>query len=304
MVLGIEKSDGKMSRLEVLKQMFEALVNRMLAYSYRSHLGLITISTEARLSQSLTHVIENFRSSVEGLQHDGDTALWDGLSLAKDRIAEYAEKYPTAKKRIICLSDGTDTNSTRSASEVYAQLRHHEIVLDSICIGDDHDDKLKTMSYLLGSYCFHPTDMTSALAICEMEPMLSLKERPDIKLVKSSGSTSQQQFLNASYRANYTSVNRDVYPDRKQHDRINDSFVELTTASATRSSSTSAMARSNIRISRLRSEMQSIAQDPNPQYDCYISEVDMSFWKVVMKGVSRTSLQHWKAELTCVSLAF
>jgi len=284
--------------------MFEALVNRMLAYSYRAHLELVTISTEARLIQALTHVIENFRSSVEGLKSEGETSLWESLSLAKDRILEYATKYPTAKKRIICLSDGKDTNSARSASEVYAQLRQHGIVLDSICIGDELDYHLLTLSYLLGSYCFRPEDMTSALAICEMEPMLSLKERPDIKLPKTTGYTSQQQFLSGSHRATYTSVNRDVYPDRKQHDRINDSFIELTTASARRTSGTTAMTRSNVRTSRLLSEMQSIAQDPNPQYDCYISEVDMSFWKVVMKGVSHTIHLDTDSELTYVILAF
>lgn len=77
------KRDRKLSRLEVLKQMFEALVNRMLAYSYRAHLGLVTVSTEARETQALTHVIENFRSSVEGLEHKGETALWVVCHLQK-----------------------------------------------------------------------------------------------------------------------------------------------------------------------------------------------------------------------------
>lgn len=289
----IRKEKNTLSRLEVLKQMFEALVNRMLAYSYSAHLGLVTISSEARLTQALTHVIENFRSSVEGLDADGDTALWDGLSLAKGHIVDYASEYPSAKKRIICLTDGNDTNSAHGAADVYSQLRQHDIVLDSICIGDAHDRTIRAISHLLGSYCFHPKDMASALAICEMEPMLSLKERPDVHRDRFQRTDVQSQIYRALGASSYTSVSRDVFPPRKQHDRINDSFLELTSASARRSSSLSTSGRSNIRSTRLLSEMHSIAAEPNLQYDCYVSEVDMSFWKVVMKGVS-----HMRASLS------
>lgn len=55
-----QKERSRLSRLDVLKQMFEALVNRILAYSYQSHIGLISFETTARVAEPLSHVIENF----------------------------------------------------------------------------------------------------------------------------------------------------------------------------------------------------------------------------------------------------
>lgn len=47
----------------------------------------------------------------------GDTALWDALMLANDQLREYGEKFPDAKKRIICLSDGEDNKSLKRGYE-------------------------------------------------------------------------------------------------------------------------------------------------------------------------------------------
>lgn len=277
---------NQLTRLEVLKQMFNALINRILAYSFAPRIGLITVKSEAREVQALTHVIENFRDSIHSMKADGDTALWDGLALAQDKLAIYGAKFPSAKKRIICLSDGEDTKSSTSASEVYRILRQNNIVVDSICIGDESNDDLKTISHLLGSYCFKPEDMTSALAICEMEPMLSLLERPEVQF--KSGWGVHGHFANAKHQATFTKATKDVYPPRKEHERLNDSFLELSAAAKLRpaSSGSNMVSRSTMRSNRLLSEMQTIAREPNPHHDCYASETDMSFWKVVMNGVS------------------
>ena len=51
------------------------------------------------------------------MQAKGDTALWDALAVADDQLSQYAQKFPEAKKRIICVSDGLDTTSTKTSSE-------------------------------------------------------------------------------------------------------------------------------------------------------------------------------------------
>lgn len=67
-----------LSCLDVLKQIFDAFINRTLAYNYQTHIGLVTFSTKASVSQEITHVIENFRHSLNNMTAKGDTALWDG----------------------------------------------------------------------------------------------------------------------------------------------------------------------------------------------------------------------------------
>lgn len=54
------------------------------------------------------------------------------------------------------------------------------MVLDSFCLGGADNVDLRTMSYLSGGYKFKPNSLEQAMAICEMEPVLSQLERPAI----------------------------------------------------------------------------------------------------------------------------
>jgi uncharacterized protein YegL len=280
-----EKDERRLSRLEVLKQLFESVINRMIAYSYKTHVGLVTFSATAKVAQSITHVIENFRTSVGNMDADGDTALFDGLKLAQQQIMRYAEKYPQAQRRIICLSDGNDTASVTGAADLCFKLREDKILVDSILIGHDDNKDLKAISIMLGSYCFYPKDLTTALAIVEMEPFLSQTERPPSKVAADDARTSAlNNFHTMRNRAAFTVVTQDVFPKRKEHPRLEDTFIQL--ANRIRSGAGTRFSLPTLRASRLLVEMREIAADPHPMYDCYVSESDMFFWKVVMQGVS------------------
>jgi uncharacterized protein YegL len=147
-------NERRLSRLEVLKQMFDAMINRIIAYSYKTHIGLVTFDSTAKVSQSITHVIENLCRSVNSMKASGDTALWNGLRLAQAQIMQYAEKYPKAQRRIICLPDGNDTKSVAGAADLCFKLREDKIAVDSVCLGQDDNTDSKALSVILGSYCF------------------------------------------------------------------------------------------------------------------------------------------------------
>jgi len=71
------------------------------------------------------------------------------------------------------------------------------------------------------------------------------------------------------------------------HPNLQDSFVQLTADTArSTNSGTSGLngARQNLRTSRLKTEMRQIVTNANLNYDVYVSESDMSFWKIVMTG--------------------
>ena len=96
-------------------------------------------------------------------------------------------------------------------------------------------------------------------------------------------------FWNAKRRSRYTTVTSDRVPPRKEHPNLRDEFVQLSSATAaargSNTSSATGTARSNLRISRLMNEMRTIvAGGSHPKYDIYVSETDMSFWKVVIDG--------------------
>lgn len=293
-----DKRSTGLSRLDVLKQMFEALINRLLAYNYKTHVGLVSVSTVPKVSMAISHVIENFRRATSDMQPSGDTALWDALSLAKDQLNAYALKYPNAKKRIICISDGEDTKSkTNDAQAIAWDMRQNGIAVDSIGLGSEWNIDLRTVSYLLGCYRFHPDSLVNAMAICEMEPVLSLTERPKVEAPLGTPTLRlpfRANFGYASMRAGPTIVNDETFPKRKEHPNLNDGFVQLgdamrapngSSAAGITSATMASGGRSVLRNSRLMNEMrQIVASGMHPKRDVYVSETDMSFWKVVLCG--------------------
>ncbi|KAK5729804.1 ubiquitin-conjugating enzyme E2 N [Elasticomyces elasticus] len=284
----------KLTRLDVLKQMFEALINRMLAYNYKTHVGLVTVKTVPTLAQPTSHILENFRASIKEMSASGDTALWDALALANDQLTQYALRYPDAKKRIICISDGEDTKSISQTSHgAYWLLKQNNVALDSICLGYNFNTELRAASYLLGCYSFHPESLENALAISEMEPFLSLSERPALKAAPGAPQTASvllQRFRYAMSNAMPTVVDDETVPARKVHPNMHDDFIELTASTAARSNSTGSVsgARSNLRMSRILREMQKVVQAASPVASVFVSESDATFWKVVMSGPNGT----------------
>ena len=68
----------------------------------------------------MTPVIEDLRCAVMGIQAGGGTALWKALLKCEEHLTSYAAQYPTARKRILVLSDGQDT--TVRLSELFSIL--------------------------------------------------------------------------------------------------------------------------------------------------------------------------------------
>ncbi|KAG9991390.1 hypothetical protein KCU78_g19745, partial [Aureobasidium melanogenum] len=147
---------------------------------------------------------------------------------------------------------------------------------------------LKALSVMLKSYCFYPKDLATALAICEMEPVLSQTERPlpAVTTADLTRSSALNNFYTMRHRAAFTVVTQDVFPKRKEHPRLEDTFVQLT--NRIRSNPSTSFSLPTLRASRLLVEMRDMATAPHPKYDCYVSEADMFFWKIVMEGPPET----------------
>lgn len=279
------KNRKTLSRLEVLVQMFEAYVNRILAYNFQTHIGLVTVRSKASLTQAITHSIENFRHQLNNITAEGDTACWDAIALARDQLLAYKDKYSKAKLRILCLSDGEDNKSKLKAHEVSMQLMKDHIVLDSFCLGDEENMDLKTLAFLTGGYKFQPSTLEQAMAICELEPVLSQLERPDVVLppqAKRYLSVPASRFQRAKNKFAMDVVSRDVFPKRKEHPGLSESFVEL--GAFARKFNLANRTDNNLRQTRILSELRNSGAKPHPHYDIYVRESDFSLWKIVMQG--------------------
>lgn len=286
-----DREGSEMTRLDVLKQMFEAYINRAIAYGYKTHMGLVTFDSVATVKTSLTHVVENFRRSTAMMEATGDTSLWDALALCRDQLNESAKKYPGAKKRIIVISDGKDTKSmVNKPGPLAFDFRQDKTIVDSVNIGDENSRGLRTLSELTGGYRFKPTSLVNALSMVELEPFLSLTERPDTATILPTGAPSyrasfQHWFKAYKHSSRITPFGIDNYPPRREHTNLHDDFIELTAASSRPAIAPQDASRSHLRTARLMNEMKSmLVSSGQRMYDVYVSESDMSFWKVVMMG--------------------
>jgi len=278
------KKQKTLSRMSVTKQVFSAFINRLIAYNFPTNVGLVTFGTTAKVTQNVTDVIENFRQAVEKMEPEGDTALWDALALAGDHLVDVAKRYPGIKKRVICLSDGEDTSSIKNVRDVTLMLMRHEIVVDSVCIGDEDNSELRTLSWMTGGYKFIPSTIEAASVLCELEPVLSIYERP---AVSRQLQTSVLNFTFLNDKAKPDPVTRDEFPARRSHQNLGDTFVQIgqfERIATHQLSQSSVAATSSIRSRRLLLEIRDIAAHPHPSYDVYVSETNMGFWKVVLQG--------------------
>jgi ubiquitin-protein ligase/Mg-chelatase subunit ChlD len=287
-----------LTRLAVSKQVFGAFINRMIAYNYPTVIGLVSFGTSPSLSQPLTGIIENFRHAVDTLEPSGDTSLWDALALAADQLVHFGRKYPGISKRIICLSDGVDTKSARTATDVCRRLLRDKIVVDSCSIGVEDNSSLRTVSFLTGGYKFVPQTLEQAVAICELEPVLSLHERlPVVRPVM--GPLTSRGFAVASLQASEDEVTQDKFPVQKPHPNINDRFFRIDSLEKEARSIVaqpvdgnpvaSTVVRQRQRQRRLLTEIRNITANPHPSYDVYVSESNMGFWKIVMSGPAESA---------------
>ncbi|KAH5558945.1 peptidylprolyl isomerase [Parastagonospora nodorum] len=289
----LEIKRNRLSRLDVLKQMFDAYINRLLAYNFQTHLGLVTFGSKASIAQPITNAVENFRHKLNNMQAKGDTAMWDSIALAQDQLQAYAEKYPSAKLRIICISDGEDNKSQQDMVNIAFRLHQQEIILDAFCLGDTSNVDLQTVSYLTQGYAFHPQTLEEAMTICELEPVLSSLERAKPQEKRSRYADSYyyrdafhvyptlSRFRMANEEVIVEHVSKDDFTKRKEHPQLADEFVELGTFSK---HSTQARTDGNLRLSRVHTEIRNSGAHKHPHYDIYINESNMAFWKVVMQG--------------------
>ncbi|KAE8873449.1 hypothetical protein PTNB73_00081 [Pyrenophora teres f. teres] len=296
--LGLDSSASKqkshMTRLDVLKQMFDAYINRLLAYNFHSHVGLVTFSTKALVAQKITNAVENFRHKLNNLKASGDTAIWDSIALAQDQIQQYAEQYPGSKLRIICISDGEDNKSQNTAVDLASRLIRDDITVDSFCLDDHSNKELQTLCSLSGGYSFAPKTLDEAMAICEMEPVLSLLERPLVtnhtfgkrRFIHHSvfrRSPSIFQFSQATQEVQVQRVTSESCPARREHPELQHVFVELGhfARQISRTQTNNAL-----HLNRIHTEIRNSGANPHPHYDIYICESNMGLWKVVMQGPS------------------
>lgn len=80
-----------LSRLETVKQLFSAFINRSVAYDYPQAIGALTFSDKDRIKVicPIQARYESFRAALDAVQAGGDTALFDALEVACESLVTW-----------------------------------------------------------------------------------------------------------------------------------------------------------------------------------------------------------------------
>jgi len=258
-----DTSKNYMSRLTIVKKLFDAFINRSIAYSFNNSIGLMSFSDKAKIECEMTPFYENFRDKKDNLYTDGNTVLLEALYDATDKLVAWKnadkEKRGNAKLRIICLTDGKNTSSKYTSDDISRKLVTNNIILDCIVIGSEYDYYLGLISQKTGGYMFNPSSIRYAFDIMELETMITSKNR-DKKYSSLFGIINERTIPpiigpKDSLEAKSTNINNTNYNDPTKI---------------------------------ICKELLLLQKNPHPEIDIYINDDDIYFWKVLFNGPDGT----------------
>ena len=179
------------TRMRVVQDGFTSFSTRIMSLLQPLALGLLTFGNEVHVECELTDVLEDFNADLEKLKASGQTALWDGISTAVERLAAYraalVEKGQTAPLlRVVALTDGMDNKSKTGPEKLANELLENGVMLDCVLVGSMYDKKLPAVARLTGGEVLIPDSPLDAITKLEAEAMLKVAWRPDCVVVDKS----------------------------------------------------------------------------------------------------------------------
>ncbi|QTF49735.1 RING-finger-containing E3 ubiquitin ligase [Acanthamoeba polyphaga mimivirus] len=258
-----------LSRLDVVKKLFDAYINRSIAYSFNTAIGLMSFSDKSVLECAISPFYESFREKVNELDTSGATALYECLKDSIENLIEWKnadlENRSKAKLRIICLTDGKDTGLDKFKNTVKHKSQYHNVTIDCILIGSDYDNYLGKIGEKTNGYVFNPSTIKYALDIMELETMISSTNRKTIFYHNTIDEKTIPPIIN---------------PTKKLHAKAI-SPMEII-------SKTNENTKLSQKLIRVQREIVDVMKNQHPDIDVYINEQDISFWKIVFKGPDST----------------
>ncbi|KZT04649.1 uncharacterized protein LAESUDRAFT_814008 [Laetiporus sulphureus 93-53] len=267
-----------LSRLDIVKQAFEAFVDKSEAFNYPVAIGIVTFGKEVREVQPITLLKEEFRNTLQNVKADGDTPLFDSLHVAHTMLERFKAEHPSAASRIICLTDGVDVNSKIKSHVVTAQLQRSNVIVDSIAMQTGGlRNILHPISVVTGGYSFKVDTLENALNIVALETVLWSKDRVPRPPKPVVSQPWQLMKYNDTWTYPVDVVTAETCPQRKPHARLHEPLRAAQKAAAR------SIPPSTDRQRRLMQEIRNIVNSPHPAIDIYAGD-DLAFWKVVIEA--------------------
>ena len=318
------------SRLDEVKEFFNNFSTRLSAYGLNTNVGLVTFSSKnyVKVVQPLTALQLDFRDRLASATTWSQTAIFNAVDAAKEMLVAQKAVSPRTKCRIVLFTDGDDNNSTVAPADLCRSLHGDGIVLDAIVIGTESTRSLFKLARSTGGYAFHPRNQHVFFQIFLLETFLDIRTRPDVETVDvdAAGGWAAFQPKLADMQDQYS------FPPCRPHPNQSDYFISLADAqrfwrrkalpgaaaddavsvaasevaasetTATSTASTlhgSSVTASSVGTRLLLSEVKAMVENHNPNLSVFVSERNIGFWKVVMKGPENSPYQKGTWLLYC-----
>ena len=177
------------TKLHIAQKFFVAFAKRTIAFGLKHALALTffnnTIEKKCMFSESVEALVHVLEQELESIKASGDTRLWDAIFSAGEQLCKLPDICNKSTRRILCLTDGSDSGSSHSALDCAKLLCESRIILDMILIGRENTEA-SSLAYITGGFPFHFKEVSEALCIAEAEPLLSVRTRQIVSRSKPS----------------------------------------------------------------------------------------------------------------------
>ena len=269
-----------LSRLDIVKELFKTFADRSMAYNYHHIIGLTLFNEKVEVVSSVSEEFVLFQDMMQDVQAGGRTAVWDAMVSAAKQLDVISSTYPNCVKRILCLTDGGDNESTHEPHEVAKLLQEKKIVLDCVLAGEGNTTA-KAIAVATNGCAFFPSDHKESLRLFQMETVLSIRERlvgQRKPLVTSKADLKSYKNL---VRHPYSKKPERTMPRELKKDVISPGRV-LQRAAANPPKGLAAP--SLKRVKRILAEIAEYQRNPHPNIEIYPCEQQLDFWRLLLVG--------------------
>ena len=139
--------------------------------------SVVAFGTTASLEQDFTRSAQELTHAIAGIYPNGNTALYDAVSLAARHLNDNGSR---EKKVLIIISDGQDNDSKFQLKQVLESLRESKVIVYSIgllgsdsgqreydVLADDGKSALKRLAETTGGTAFFPVGIREVEQVCK-----------------------------------------------------------------------------------------------------------------------------------------
>ena len=272
------------------KTKYDSVLEASLAFRYRTEayklnnaIGLAYFAKNYLLRYEISENIKGFTDQLGEYPNGYSTAIYDAIKYAVDQLEKFTKKHPDYKivnRRILCLTDGEDNDSSITSEEVTSLLINNKIILDCVLFSEliVATHKIAKAS---GGYSFKPANSQDMLNIFEQETMLSMKCRahctPNRRPQNWSLDTEPAHVLPAKLNIKVQTIQKCLSRALIQKQLNTHTNANL--------------------AKRILQELSYYQTNRHPAFEVFPGEEHIDFWRIIMEGPEDTPYEKGIFEL-------